>query len=726
MKFRQLLIAGIFALFANSALAQCTAYGYLSQSGTTVTFYDSSYSAYSHDVMWYFGDGSYGYGTPATHTYTSNGTYYAVLEIYDSLANCSDSTSFTLTISSAFTSTCNAVFSYSVDNANPYKLNFNNTSTNAVSSSWWFGGSNTSTVTSPSHTFATAGYHTVCLTTYDSLTNYCDSVCQSVYVPGATSSGCDATFWASVSGNTVSFYDSTASSSIIEWMFGDGSYGYSSNPTHTYANSGTYTACLYVYDVTFTGDTVLCDSFCQSFTILSSGTSCNATFSYTVDNSNPLKLNFNNTSSNATSAYWWFGNGNSSTQYSPSHTFASAGYYTVCLTTYDSSGNYCDSVCQSVYVPGSSSTSCDATFWTSVSGNTVSFYDSTSSSSVLQWSFGDGTYSSTSSPIHTYSTSGTYTACLYVYDIAITGDTLLCDSFCQSVTIANTSGGCIAGFYASPDSINTSASSYPVYFNNTSTGTNFIWNFGDGSTDTATNPVHTYTSAGTYTACLYVLSGYDSLGLPVVCDSVCQTVTVGGTALSCQASFYLAIDTANIYNLYIVDNSTGTTTGTDYYWTFGDGNSSSVQNPTHQYSSFGLYNLCLTISDSSTGCYSVYCDSIGLDSNGNLLKKDGFGITVIDEDDLVSTTRIDAVQGLSIYPNPTRGQFTIELNTIKAGDVAVDILNSMGQVISTKEYMVNTGANTLAADLSKEKAGIYFAVIKMEDQVKHIKVNLTK
>ena len=641
MKFKLLLITGILAFFGQRAQAQCTAAAYFAQSGATVTFYDTSFSVNNHDSYWGFGDGSAGYGTPVSHTYTTNGVYTASLYISDSLANCDDTMLFTVYINSL--NTCNASFNTSVDLSNAYKINFNNTSTNAATTNWWFGGNNSSASYNPSHTFATAGYKTVCLTTYDSSGNFCDSICQSVYVPGSNSSvSCDASFWTSVSGNTVNFYDSTSSSSIVEWFYGDGNYGYSNNPSHTYTNSGTYNACLFVYDV--------------------------------------------------------------------------------------------DSI----------------------------------------------------------------------------GDTLLCDSFCQTLTIAGTSN-CTANFSAYPDSSNTSASSYPVYFFNNSTGVNYLWNFGDGTSDTSTNPNHTYTSAGTYTICLYALTAYDNLGIPIICDSTCTTITVGNAIVNCsptmsysidslnsnkyyflgsnppsggfatwsvyegsstttysgqyathtfsgsinasvyynvyradssycggdgdtltigspncQASYYLGIDTTNQFNIYVINSSTGTTSTTTYFWNFGDGTTSTAQYPTHQYNSFGLYNLCLTISDSISGCSSTYCDSIGIDSNGNLLKKDGFEITVLDEKDLLSTADIDAMSELSVYPNPSNGSYTIKLNLQASETVNILAVNSFGQTVLVEERNGRTGTNTYSLDMTNQPNGLYFLSLRAGNQVKNRKLYIQK
>jgi len=88
-----------------------------------------------------------------------------------------------------------------------------------------------------------------------------------------------------------------------------------------------------------------------------------------------------------------------------------------------------------------------------------------------------------------------------------------------------------------------------------------------------------------------------------------QTNNTKGTDSTCTADFYFYLDTIiNTPNYFhFIDSSTGSPT--TWHWDFGDGATSSLQNPDHQFS-VGIFIVCLTISDSSSGCYDMYCDTV--------------------------------------------------------------------------------------------------------------------
>jgi PKD repeat protein len=216
----------------------------------------------------------------------------------------------------------------------------------------------------------------------------------------------------------------------------------------------------------------------------------------------PLSIQFTDLSKNAVSWKWNFGDGASSTQQNPMHTYSAAGNYTVTLTVSNTDGT--DTKTKTNYIKvGTSTQTPVANFWGSPkSGNTplnVAFTDiSTGSPTAWNWNFGDGTYSTVKSPKHTYSTAGKYTVTLTAKNAAGS------KSITKFIYIdVKTLKAPVAAFSASSTS---GKAQLKVTFTDKSTGSpsSWKWSFGDGTSSTAKNPVHTYSKAGKYTVGLTV------------------------------------------------------------------------------------------------------------------------------------------------------------------------------------------------------------------------------
>lgn len=137
-----------------------------------------------------------------------------------------------------------------------------------------------------------------------------------------------------------------------------------------------------------------------------------------------LSVNFSDSSSNPTSWYWDFGDGNTDTIQNPSHTYANDSTYIVCLTASSSCGTstVCDTltVCAPMIAGFTySDTALTVNFSDTSSGNITSWY----------WTFGDGNNDTVPNPTHTYATSGSYWVCLTITNFCGT------DSVCDSVTL---------------------------------------------------------------------------------------------------------------------------------------------------------------------------------------------------------------------------------------------------------------------------------------------------
>lgn len=160
---------------------------------------------------------------------------------------------------------------------------------------------------------------------------------------------CQASFTYSVSGNVVSFTNTSTGlnnfGSNYSWSYGDNTFSYGPFPApHTYTANGTYMVCL-----TLSDSMQNCTStYCDTITITGQQNNCSSYFSLIQDSVNTLLwYAYPAVTGTAPFTYLWdFGDGNQSTQASPSHTYATPGQYTLCLTITDANGcssTYCDS-----------------------------------------------------------------------------------------------------------------------------------------------------------------------------------------------------------------------------------------------------------------------------------------------------------------------------------------------------------------------------------------------
>jgi PKD repeat protein len=199
---------------------------------------------------------------------------------------------------------------------------------------------------------------------------------------------------------------------------------------------------------------------------------------------------------------------------------------------------------------------------------------------TYSWAFGDGTTGTGLTASHSYTQVGTYTVTLTATDGC---------GFAQSATVNNAVtvyAPVQAAFVSSPVS---GIAPVTAVFTNTSTGdfTSSLWNFGDGVTSTLLSPTHTYTSAGVYTVTLRVTG-------PGGTNT--STVTNAVTVYAPVHAAFTATPTTGTPPLTVNFSNTSTGDFTSSLWTFGDGVTSTLSNPTHVYSAVGTYTVTLSIS----------------------------------------------------------------------------------------------------------------------------------
>ena len=450
---------------------------------------------------------------------------------------------------------------------------------------WNFGDGATSTLQNPSHTYTATGYYNVSLTVTSS------SGCSNTLSIGRyirVVSGIDVNFnWSQP--NTcqppfvINFQDQSSGPGTLSylWDLGNGSTSTLQNPSATYPAAGTYTVTLQVQSsLGCTGSST------KNITIAGKTTDFIAPPSVCVGQS----VTFQNNSSPAPiSSSWDFGDGTTSSQINPVKTYLTSGTFNVKLI--NNYGNCIDSVTKTINVTSqpavnftaNDSTACQTPF-------TVQFTDLSPSAATWLWDFGDGSTSNQQNPSHTFTAQGMYNVTLTITVAGGCTNTLTKQQYIKiggtTVSIINApTGGCIPFTYSPIVSIQTYDSI--VSYN---------WDLGEpGATYTIPNPTHTYNSAGNY-----------NLTLTVNTQTGCTfTTTVpNGVRTGTPPTANFTFTPNNVCASTIIQFTDASTTTPSamvtWYWDFGDGSSSTQQNPSHTYEDTGTLITKLVVSNN--GC----------------------------------------------------------------------------------------------------------------------------
>jgi len=222
------------------------------------------------------------------------------------------------------------------------------------------------------------------------------------------------------------------------------------------------------------------------------------------------------------------------------------------------------------------------------------------------------------------------------------------------------STSCTAFFYAIPDSSNPASGIYQFISSSTGNPTMYSWDFGDGTTSTLQNPLHTYAANGTYLVCLTIASA-------TCTDTYCYNVVIGPPPCFNYFSYsFLGMDCT--FSGYAA-SGTGPYT---YAWDFGDGSTGVGSSPTHTYAVAGYYTVMLVTTDANactaTSTQYIYAGTPGSivygEVTANGLGIDEGEITLFSEDPTtgawtaVYTTGIDSA-GYYFFYNVIPGTYYI-------------------------------------------------------------------
>lgn len=383
----------------------------------------------------------------------------------------------------------------------------------------------------------------------------------------------NVSFNANINGNEVDFSATIENVESFVWAFGDGNGSTEQNPSHTYAESGTYTVTLsYSNDLCGPGEVL------QTITIGEVRPPQAEISSNTVSGCAPLTVAFENASTgDYTDIRWSFEGGEPATsaEETPSVTYPLAGNYAVELIASGPAGD--DTTAMTVFV----SAGPQAAFAAEVEETTITLENNSVDGLTYEWDFGDGNSSSDDNPTHTYAQSGTYTVQL------ITSNGCGADTLSQQVTVMVAVPGPQAAFELTPI---TGCEPLTVRFTNQSTAYDSVrWNFPGGEPASSTGEVVevTYATSGTYSAELIAFGN----GLT---DTLFQQNGIRVDMIP-EAAFTFEVDGRTVQFTGIVGSAE------TVRWEFGDGATSTAVNPVHTYTSDGDFTVLLIVGNATCG-----------------------------------------------------------------------------------------------------------------------------
>lgn len=242
MKKIYFLLFALLSYGANQLYAQCSAAFTYDTSQEPDVFFAADVNNPNWTYDWDFGDGNFGSGPNAIHTYDSSATYNVCLSVFDGVS-CYDIFCDSVTVILPAPS-CNASFIANVNAGTGFFI-ANPPFMPGWSYTWDFGDGNFGTGSFTQHVYTASEEYLVCLTVYDSLTACTYTTCELVDVD----INCTASFTATTDSLTVTFIGQPIGfGNSYVWSFGDFQFATTQLPftSHTYNTPGTYNVCMNV------------------------------------------------------------------------------------------------------------------------------------------------------------------------------------------------------------------------------------------------------------------------------------------------------------------------------------------------------------------------------------------------------------------------------------------------------------------------------------------------
>jgi gliding motility-associated-like protein len=533
---------------------------------------------------WDYGDGEQSTNSDPVHTHLfetqgSNPIEYEITLIATANTGCSSEAILPYTLYPPVV----AAFFADTAGCSPLNAFFSNQSIGANAGfEWDFGDDQSSFQTNPAHTF---------------VNNSGDDITFDVMMVASSIYGCtDTTYQPVVVHPTpiaileidttlgcypleVIFQNQSIGADSFTWAYGTGQIGDTTEEYHSfiYYNLGDEPV---TYDVQLTAFT---DAGCQSMDQLAVDVlpQLQAIFDSPTEACSPFEVSFDNQSIGALSFAWDFGDGDTHTIENPTHTFYNETTedvtYTVELIVQSYYGCFDTTYTDiTVYATPFADFEADPEFQVFPESTVTIENNSVAGVVNYEWDMDDGNELTGINPgQHTYETWG-------VYQIEL----VVSNGFCSDTswrTVEIVPPPPVADF----DVNEAACAPITVVFENQSLyGAAYHWDFGDGGSSSAESPVYTYWLAGTYTVSLTV-TGFDGVTEDVYIIE--DAIEVYPTAV---AAFTVTPDEVNVpgepvYCINLSQNATG------FEWDFGDGTTSTEENPVHFYQTEGWYDISL-------------------------------------------------------------------------------------------------------------------------------------
>jgi PKD repeat protein len=387
-----------------------------------------------------------------------------------------------------------------------------------------------------------------------------------------------------------------ANISSVVWTFGDNNTGNTLNSPHFYAGPGTYSVSLIVNSNHGCSDTL------QTTVLVNPKPVIASTSGAAVCHSNATSFNqasnVSNVNGGSLAGYVWnFGDGNSSTQSAPVHTYIQPGSYNVQVIASTNQG--CSDTATLTALVHPNPVLGNVGIPTACAGNASALNVGVSLANIngaqitsTVWNTGDGGSANGLQTSHSYTNPGSYTAQVVVVTNHGCSDTAVGTAVLNPVpqiTSTNFPDVC----FGSPTLFLQNSSLSNV---NGAQITGYVWSFGDGSSSPSMNPTKTYAQTGAFPVSVTINTNqncptvfYDTVlvnPFPIISSVAAADVCQGSASNFVQSSSVPPVNGS-------VVNS--------YQWNFGGGNTSTQANPSFAFSNAGTYVANLTVT-TNYGC----------------------------------------------------------------------------------------------------------------------------